>query len=75
MAIAKQVLELTFLNASGKEVKLVVQSPKENLSATEINKAMDGILSLGAVSGNYNAMLTEKKSAHYIQTHLESIML
>lgn len=75
MAIAKQVLELTFLNASGKEVKLVIQSPKENLSAAEINTAMDGIISLGAASGNYNAMLTEKKSAHYIQTHLESITL
>lgn len=71
----KNLLVLTFVNISGKEVKITINSPVSNLSADVVNQAMQEIIPYGAVSGNYDTSIVKSKSAYYIKTQSESVNL
>lgn len=71
----KNVLVLNFVNAKGKEIKITINSPVSNLSANTVKDAMQEIIPLGTVSGNYDTAVVKSKSAYYIKTQSESVKL
>lgn len=47
-----KVLELIFINASGKKTTISLNDPRENLTALEVEKAMETILAKNVFTSN-----------------------
>lgn len=69
----KKVLQLTFLNRDGKEVKITINNPVEDLTGVEISPAMDAIIAANAVGET--SLLAAKSGAQYVVTSSEKIVL
>lgn len=72
MADKNAQLVMCFKNSNGQEVKLTIRSPSTTDSAT-VSEVMDGIITLGAFSGNYNVSVVEKTSAKLIHKELQTV--
>lgn len=71
----KKVLILTFLSVHGKEIKITINSPVEDISTNKVSEVMDQVIALGAVCSNLNEIITRKKTAQVIQKQEESIRI
>lgn len=69
----KKVLQLTFLNGEGKEVKITINNPVEDLTGAEIGPAMDAVIAANAVGES--SLLATKSAAQYVITSSEAIVL
>lgn len=61
-----KTLELIFLNEMGRQAKLVVDEPRENVTEAEITSAMDAIISSGVFTTNGGSYVA-KHSAKVIE--------
>lgn len=61
-----KTLELIFLNEMGRQAKLVVDEPRENVTEAEITNAMDAIIASGVFITNGGSYV-EKHSAKVIE--------
>ena len=62
-----QVLRMVFLNAASKQVNLSVNSPKDTLTAAEVQAVMDDIIAKNIFS-SAGGDLTAKVSARIVDT-------
>lgn len=69
-----KILELQFLNAEGKQVKINVDSPKEPLAESEISSAMDMILSANAFTSD-GGDFTSKKGARIVERNVTELTI
>ncbi|AST94436.1 MULTISPECIES: DUF2922 domain-containing protein [Sutcliffiella] len=61
-----KTLELIFLNEMGRQAKLVVDEPREDVTEAEITSAMDAIIASGVFTTNGGNYVT-KHSAKVIE--------
>lgn len=69
----RKVLQLTFLNKEGKEVKITINNPVEDLTGVEISPAMDAIIAAKALGES--TLVAAKSGAQYVVTSSEKIVL
>ncbi|PLR69448.1 DUF2922 domain-containing protein [Bacillus sp. UMB0893] len=69
-----KILELQFLNAEGKQVKINIDSPKEPLAESEISSAMDMILSSNAFTSAGGDFIS-KKGARVVERNVTDLTI
>lgn len=70
---AKKILNLTFKNGAGKNVKITINKPKTDLASATVSEIMQNIIDSNALSEG--AALQTKVSAEYVVQTTEAFTL